>query len=102
MSKEQMVYKKSWEEFRETGLLWWVNRILHLFGWAISFEYDEDLNIVDVYPVRCKFRGFSEKVETKNFYKLTKYIKENIDEFGEDIISEFEGGKNETTDKNSN
>lgn len=27
-----MVERRSWEEFRESGLLWWVNRTLHLFA----------------------------------------------------------------------
>lgn len=33
MSKE-MIKRKSWEKFRESGLLWFVNRSLHLFGWG--------------------------------------------------------------------
>ena len=36
-----MLTKKSWNEFREVGLLWFVNRILHLFGWAICVDYDD-------------------------------------------------------------
>ena len=48
-----MVTKKSWEEFRSTGLLWWINMILHTFGWAICYEFD-DGKIVEVYPARVK------------------------------------------------
>ena len=31
-----MIERKSWEEFRNAGLLWWINMILHTFGWAID------------------------------------------------------------------
>ena len=37
-----MVEKKSWEEFREIGLLWFINTILHMFSWAICFEIDNE------------------------------------------------------------
>jgi hypothetical protein len=30
--------KKEWSEFRSTGLLLFINQILHVFGWAIVFE----------------------------------------------------------------
>ena len=30
-----MIKKKTWEEFRKTGLLWFVNVIIHVFGWAM-------------------------------------------------------------------
>ena len=85
-----MVNKKSWKEFRESGLLWFINTILHMFGWAIviNFEdYDEekgDGDIVEVYPARVKFRGFGEESVEKGYKKVHSYIKENI----EDIYNE--------------
>ena len=73
-----MVEKKSWEEFRNAGLLWFINRSLHIFGWAIVVEYDDKTgNLTDVYPARVKYRGFSEDVETRGFKKLSKYMAEN-------------------------
>jgi len=88
-SKEnlKMVEKRSWEEFRANGMLWWVNRILHLFGWAIAFEMDDDNNIKEVYPVRCKFRGFGSESETRGFKKLTNYLVTNIQELVKDLDS---------------
>ena len=77
--------KKSWEEFRDTGLLWWVNRIIHLFGWAILMEYDDKDRLIAVYPAKVSFRGFSEKAEDEMFRKLTKYLKSDIDEIEEDV-----------------
>lgn len=55
-----MVNKKTWKEFRDSGLLWFMNMILHTFGWAITLEINDD-EITDVYPARVKYRGFSEK-----------------------------------------
>lgn len=70
-----MVKRKTWEEFRKSGLLWFINTILHAFGWAIVVEMDNKM-ITDVYPARVKFRGFNEKSNTEGYQKLSKYIKE--------------------------
>ena len=59
-----MIDKKSWQEFRDSGFLSFTNTILHLFGWAIVLELDDDQNIVDVYPARIKFKRFSRNVRT--------------------------------------
>ncbi|WP_432400962.1 hypothetical protein [Wukongibacter sp. M2B1] len=69
-----MVAKKSWKEFRECGLLWWINMILHTFGWAIVCNIDDNGNIKEVYPARVKFRGFSEEDNTKGYVKVTEYL----------------------------
>ena len=79
MDTKDMITKESWEEFRKIGLLWMVNRSLHLFGWALVFDYDDKKVLKEVYPARCKFRGFSEKDESEEFIKVTKYLKQNID-----------------------
>lgn len=69
-----MVSKKTWREFRECGLLWWVNMILHTFGWAIVCNVDECGNIVEAYPARVKFRGFSEQNNSEGYMKVTEYL----------------------------
>lgn len=77
----KMVHKKSWEEFKDNGLLWFTNTILHMFGWSIVVEVDEETkSITDAYPARVKFRGFSEKSNTKGYRNVSKYLQENIDE----------------------
>lgn len=83
-----MSNKQTWKEFQETGLIWWINRQLHLFGWALFREEDEYGNIINVYPARTKFRGFEEALETKGFVKLSKYLKENIKEIERDTREE--------------
>ena len=37
---DDMVDKKTWREFRDSGFLWWINMILHTFGWAIVLQTD--------------------------------------------------------------
>lgn len=71
-----MIERKTWEEFRNQGLLWWINMILHTFGWAIVIEMNDD-NIADVYPARVKFRGFGEKDTTEGYIKISNFMKEN-------------------------
>lgn len=75
-----MVNKKEWSEFRESGMIWFVNMILHTFGWSLVMDIDEDGNILSVYPARVKFRGFSEKNNTEGYMKVSKYMQENADE----------------------
>lgn len=79
-----MVTKKAWKEFRESGFLWWINMILHTFGWAIAVEVDGNGEITDVYPTRVKFRGFGEKNNTEGYIKVSQYMKENASDLLEE------------------
>ena len=65
--------ENNWEAFRDSGLLWWVNRILHTFGWAIIFIYEDD-ELVDVYPDMVDYNGFSEEAEEKGFKKIKQHF----------------------------
>lgn len=77
--------KKTWIEFKETGLLWWINMILHTFGWAIVLEIDKDTKeLLDVYPSRVKFRGFSEQCNTDGYQNVSRYLTENAKELEEE------------------
>ena len=77
------VKEKSWEEFRGTGLLWMMNSILHLFGWAIVYEV-EDGGVQKVYPARVKYRGFDEKSNTEGYIKVSEYLCGNIGELSKE------------------
>ena len=68
-----MITKKTWEEFRSTGLLWFINTILHMFGWAIVVQID-DGKITEAYPARVKFRGFSEDRNTEGYQLVTEWF----------------------------
>lgn len=70
------VQRKSWDEFRDAKLLWWINRILHTFGWAIVLVKEDDGTISDAYPAKVTFRGFSEKSEQEGFEGISKLIKD--------------------------
>ena len=83
-SKKEMIEKRSWAEFHNAGLLWWVNRALHLFGWALVAETDKG-EITNVYPACCRFRGFSAEVEDDGFKKLTNHLSERWPEIEEDV-----------------
>lgn len=78
-----MIERKSWEEFRDNGMLWFINSILHLFGYAIVYEF-ENGEIKNVFPARVKFRGFSEENNTKGYQKISKYLQANIDKLVEE------------------
>lgn len=71
-----MVTKKEWSEFRNTGLLLFINQILHVFGWAIVFDMEGD-DVKSVYPARVKFRGFSEESVSKSYQKISEFMNEN-------------------------
>lgn len=80
--KEDFLKEISLEEFRNSGLLWLVNSILHVFGMAIVIDIENNR----MYPARCKFRGFSEESNTKGYTNLAKYMKEN----SEDLLKDCE------------
>ncbi len=75
-----MVERKSWEEFRKHGFLWWINMILHTFGWAIIYDFDDSGRIKEVYPARVKFRGFAEKHNTEGYIKVSEFMKANAEQ----------------------
>ena len=81
-----MITEKTWDEFRESGLLFYINQILHVFGWAIIVNV-EDNKVVSAYPARVKFRGFGERSIDDGYTKVTKYLKNNIDELMDEVES---------------
>ncbi len=81
----QMIHESSWQAFADAGLFWWVNRALHLFGWALCREVRPDGAITAVYPARCKFRGFDTQTESEGFTKLTHHLNQRMPELLEDV-----------------
>ena len=83
----QSLIRQDWKTFKESGLLWFINTILHTFGYAIAINVDNLTGeITDVYPARTKFRGFSEKSNTAGYIKVSKYLNDNI----ADLLKEAE------------
>jgi hypothetical protein len=80
MREVSMLTEKTWAEFRDSGMLWCANRILHLFGWAIVLQMSETDKISRVYPARVKYRGFSSDIESKGFQQVAKYVADNAEQ----------------------
>lgn len=82
---DEMVEEKSVEEFRNSGLLWLANNLLHVFGWAIVIEYsiEEEPRL---YPARVKFRGFDGRYNDAGYKKVSQYMKDNA----ETLLSEID------------
>lgn len=83
--KPDMVHRQSWDEFRSCGLLWWVNRLLHCFGWAICVTVDESGKVTDCFPARCRFRGFDTDSEEEGYRRITNHLADNIDQLKKDL-----------------
>ncbi len=76
MKRNKDIEQKGWDEFRATGLLLFINQMLHLFGWVIVVAVDnETRKIYEVYPARTNFRGFSTADVQKSYLKITEYMK---------------------------
>lgn len=72
----QMIERKTWNEFRDTGLFLFANSFLHIFGWALVYDTDTDA----VYPARVRYRGFDNKSVAKAHRKLSAFMKEEADQ----------------------
>jgi hypothetical protein len=78
------IERQTWEDFRASKLLWWINRILHTFGWAIVCTVESDGKVSDVYPAKVTFRGFDYEDESDGFKGVTEHLKENMGKLIED------------------
>lgn len=84
MIGEKMVTRKTWNEFRETGLFLLVNQFLHIFGWTLVVEVAEDEEVTECYPARTKFRGFGENSISAAYQRISKYMADNAAELYEE------------------
>lgn len=90
------IVKKTWSEFRNSGMLWWVNTMLHMCGWSLVAT-KKDGEITELYPARVDFRGFSEDSNTDGYRKVTKYLKQNIN----DLYNEIKEDKDSVSEVNN-
>lgn len=70
---------RTWSEFKEQGFLWFVNSILHVFGWAIATREDTNSEELIAQVYRTKFRGFPEETNTRGYALIAEYMKNNAD-----------------------
>ena len=73
-----MVNRKTWQEFKDTGMLWFANMILHAFGWSIVCDIEEG-KVINAYPARVAFRGFTEQINSDGYIKLSQFIVDNAE-----------------------
>ena len=86
-----MIDKRTWDEFQNTGLLMFVNTFLHIFGWAICLDLDENTRKVkEVFPARTKFRGFGDESQDRAYRKVSNYMRDHAD----DLVNEVEDNSN--------
>ena len=63
--------------FVDTGLLVFVNSFLHVFGFALAYEKDDDGKINEdkgLMILRVPYRGFSEKSMSNAYIKISKFM----------------------------
>lgn len=72
---------KTWMEFRDSGLLWFVNRILHVFGWVlvVKVDTDEETGVVSISadPARTVVLGFPEETDERRRGNVVAFIKDD-------------------------
>lgn len=78
--EDKMIKTITGKEFRESGALWFVNSILHLFGMAITWNPETD----ELKALVVKFRGFDLENNDSGYKKLTEYMRENVEELLKD------------------
>jgi hypothetical protein len=79
---------KTWDDFRNAGMLFFINSILHAFGWALVVEVDQATNnVTNCFPARVTFRGFNEQSQSEEHIKIAEYLAENSHEFVEEAKS---------------
>jgi len=81
-----MITKKDWSEFRSTGLVLIINQLLHIFGWALVFEIENN-EIKNVYPARIKYRGFDTESTSEAYKKLSQFMVENAKDLNDEAQS---------------
>ena len=84
--KGRYVKTISGKEFKESGMLWFVNSILHTFGMALTWNPETDV----IEPAITKFRGFEEKYNDQGYRALTEYMKDNAMSLMPDVTEEIE------------
>lgn len=81
------VKRKTWDEFRASGLLWFINRLLHVWGWAIVVTTDEQDRVTEAYPAMVDYRGFDEATNEAGYIALTNHTAGAIPRLLADVTS---------------
>lgn len=71
---------EAWLEFRGSGFLWMINSILHMFGYAIVYNFDDNGTLTHVVPKRVIFRGFNEERNSIGYKQVSQYMVDNAEQ----------------------
>lgn len=85
-----MIEERSIQEFRDAGLLLLTNQFLHIFGWALTVNLDDDGKVTKFYPAHCKFRGFDNVSTGEAYEKITKHLEQRMPELLKDCAASEE------------
>lgn len=77
--------QRSWDEFRSSGMLFFVNTLLHFMGWAITVNV-KDGKVTGVFPARTRFRGFTYTDQTEQHYNVARYLRDNAPNFPTEVL----------------
>lgn len=80
-NEKEYIKEITGKEFQDSGMLWFVNTILHQFGMAILYDHNKDT----ISPAICRFRGFAEQNNDEGYKKVTDYLRDNIIEIERDF-----------------
>jgi len=68
--------RHTWDQFREAGMLWTINRVLHIFGWCVVVSTDDETGeTLGAFPVRTGWRGFTREREERGYRRVTAWMK---------------------------
>lgn len=82
---KDMINDRSWDEFRDSGLLTFINIILHVFGWAIiCYTHNVTHEVIRVFPARIKFRGIDQDSMDSMYENISDYLKLNAYELADE------------------
>lgn len=87
--------RRTWKDFSDAGLLWWINRILHTFGWSIITVCEEDGSISDVYPARTEWLGFTPEIDEEKLDAFRDHVERPIVDVEDRLREERDRLRNE-------
>lgn len=85
---KQNYNEKTWDEFRESGFFWFINNILHAFGWVIGCEVEEDGKVSRVFPARTRLRGFGKESNDRGYRRISDYLVKNAEDIKKEAYEE--------------
>jgi hypothetical protein len=76
MSKKEKpsMRRVSWEFMEESGILWYINTMIAVYGVYIAIKRDKNGKRPIAIPCRTSFRGFEDRINDEQIVKLSRYL----------------------------